>query len=147
MIGKRKRANRLRPEKKERRKPQLPQIRFTGVQLPIRTLSIAAVLMSLLLITGCQGCRNLDEDEIAKKKEEEKKKKKKPPFETRTPVVLPGYFPTPKETDEQQEDEENQDPLSSAIANMGNSVIRFNRTKLGHWVAAPLCRCCHRRSF
>jgi hypothetical protein len=102
----------------------------------LRTLSIAAVLMSLLLITGCQGCRNLDEDEIAKKKEEEKKKKKKPPFETRTPVVLPGYFPTPKETDEQQEDEENQDPLSSAIANMGNSVIRFNRTKLGHWVAA-----------
>ncbi|MFK8030280.1 MAG: cell division protein FtsQ/DivIB [Gammaproteobacteria bacterium] len=44
MIGKRKKANRLRPEKKERRKPQLPQFRFPGVQLPVRALSIAAVV-------------------------------------------------------------------------------------------------------
>ncbi len=98
----------------------------------LRQLAIASLLMSLLLTSGCQGCRqNLDEDEIAKKEAEEKKK---PDFETQTPVLLPGFFPQKKNSAEEKEDVENQDP--AAMANNRNSVIRFNRTKLGHWVAA-----------
>ena len=103
----------------------------------LRALSIVALMMSLLLMTGCQGCRNLDEDEIAKKKEEEekKKKKKKPPFETHIPIVLPGYFPNPKDADDEKQVEDD-DPAAAAMAKLANSVIRYNRAKLGHWVTA-----------
>ena len=99
----------------------------------LRMLVVCGLFVSCLLITGCNGCRsNLDEDESVKKKqEEEKKKKKKPDFATRTPVLLPGLFPN-----QQPEDTDEKDPLKSAMENLDNPVIRFNRTKPGHWVTA-----------
>ncbi len=47
MLGKRKKANRLRPERKERRKPQIPQIqqwKFTQARLPMRSMAVAALV-------------------------------------------------------------------------------------------------------
>ena len=44
MLGKRKTPNRMRPGKKTRRTPKMPQLRFTGVQLPIRSVAIAALV-------------------------------------------------------------------------------------------------------
>ena len=47
MLGKRKKANRLRPEKKERRKPQISQMqqwKLTQVRLPMRSMAVAALV-------------------------------------------------------------------------------------------------------
>ncbi len=108
----------------------------------LRMLSVCALLVSLLMVTGCNGCSSkVDRDDVAKKKKEEeeekKKKKKKPPFETRTPVVLPGLFPKNEEERKEAEDKLGDDPdaLQKALANMQDPVMRFNKTKLGHWVS------------
>ena len=108
----------------------------------LRMLSICALLVSLLLITGCNGCSSkVDKDDIAKKKkkeeeEEKKKKKKKQDFESRTPVLLPGLFPKNDEERREQEEKLGDDPdaLQKALANMRDPVMRYNRTKLGHWI-------------
>ena len=52
----------------------------------------------------------LTKTKLPRKKKRKKKEEETTDFETRTPVLLPGFFPTPKETDEEKEDEENQDP-------------------------------------
>ena len=66
----------------------------------IRAIAITCISISLLMVTGCGGCRDdANQDAIAKKKEEEEKKKKEKPkddFEYNTPVLLPAVFPKPK---------------------------------------------------
>ncbi|MEM7083676.1 MAG: cell division protein FtsQ/DivIB [Pseudomonadota bacterium] len=44
MWTKRKKTNRMRKEKKVRRAPQMPKVQFTGVQLPLRSLALFAVV-------------------------------------------------------------------------------------------------------
>ena len=95
-------------------------------------LGIATLMFSVLLITGCGGCRDdAEQDETAQKEKEKKKKKKKPDFDTRTPVLLPGLFPNPEDEVEAKADETGQ-----AMMSLDNPAFRFNRTKLGHWVTA-----------
>ena len=101
----------------------------------LRPLVVAFLAFSILMVTGCSGCRSKDDQETAKKeeakKEREKKKKKKPDFETRRPVILPGVFPKPK-----TREKEEKDPAKAAIAELSESRSRLNRTKLGHWYTA-----------
>ena len=65
---------------------------------------------SVLLVTGCKGCRSEKDQMTAeekKKEEEEKKEKEKPTFESKAAVFYPGVY---------------------------EEVIRRNRVKRGHWV-------------
>ena len=98
----------------------------------LRYLAITLLCFSLVMVTGCSGCKDKDDDKTAKKEEEKKKKKKKPPYETRTAVILPGYFPKPK-TDKQKE-EEKENPLAAAMNQLNRPSTTKNKTKLGHWV-------------
>lgn len=97
--------------------------------------------MSLLMITGCGGCTTAKpktEEEIAAEAAKEKEKPK-PNFETNTPVLLPGIYPAPKADKEQtaaSEDEDADEDLLAKAIREGDSVIRFNRVKLGHWYTA-----------
>jgi hypothetical protein len=101
----------------------------------LRMLGIVALSFSFLLVSGCGGCRDdADSDEMALKEKEEKKKRKKPDFETRTPVLLPGLFPIPKQ-DESPGQDDNQNN-TQRILGLDNPAFRFNRTKLGHWATA-----------
>ena len=103
-----------------------------------RSLAVCVLLFGCLLITGCRGCRDEPGDaqtqlDVDKKKELEKKK---PDFVTRSPVLLPGWFP--KEAPKNVVKPDPLDEVASARAEIDNSNIRFNRTKLGHWVEAQL---------
>ncbi|MEM9409610.1 MAG: hypothetical protein AAGA30_00730, partial [Planctomycetota bacterium] len=71
---------------------------------------ILVFCFSLLMITGCRGCRDDSEKTVEEKKreEEEKKEREKPNFETEAAVVYPGQY--------------------------SDSTLR-NRTKRGHWVS------------
>ncbi len=53
MLGKRKKANRLRPEKKVRRKAQVPKLekwKFSSVRLPMRSMAVAALIGLVFVI-------------------------------------------------------------------------------------------------
>ena len=104
-----------------------------------RGLAVFILLFGCLLITGCQGCRDEPASDPTKKDDQESKEleKKKPDFVTRTPVLLPGWFP--KKLQEKTEKTEQPDLLDeAAIAEIESTATRFNRTKLGHWVEAQL---------
>ena len=101
----------------------------------LRSLVITGVVVSLLMVTGCSGCQQGKDDEKVTKKEN-KKKKPKDPFETNTPVLLPGVFPKPLKTRQEREEEEREDPLQNAINSLGGTRTRNNKTKLGHWYTA-----------
>ena len=100
----------------------------------LRSLAICVVSLSLLMVTGCNGCR--DSDEVAKKEEEEKKKKKrpKPDYQTNTPVLLPGIFPKPRKTEKELDEEKKKKDREENF--FDDPVIRSNRVKLGHWYTA-----------
>ncbi|MCP4096230.1 MAG: hypothetical protein GY748_08310 [Planctomycetaceae bacterium] len=101
----------------------------------LRPFAISLLAFSFLLISGCSGCLD-SEKTIAQKKAEEKKKKPKDPFETNTPVLLPGQFPIPLDKlkeQRKQEKKEQEDPLAQMLSNMNESGTRFNRIKSGHW--------------
>lgn len=101
----------------------------------LRRLTLTLLTLSLLMTTGCGGCRDkTKKDEVAQKKldaeKKKKKKKKKPDFESRKSVLLPGFFPDPKQ---EEKLDDNGDPLSNAMAQLSEPVKSRNRTKLGHW--------------
>ena len=102
----------------------------------LRYLMIVMVSFSLLMVTGCSGCKDKDDPKTAAKKKEEeekkKKKKRKQDFETRDAVVLPGYFPKPKT--EKEKEEEKKNPLAAAMASINRPSAAKNRMKNGHWV-------------
>lgn len=102
----------------------------------MRYLAITFLSFSLLMVTGCGGCRSdADKDELAKKEElEKKKKKRKPDFDTNTPVLLPGVFPNLEQNKDAEADKS--DPLKAAFNEVIDPVIRRNRVKLGHWYTA-----------
>lgn len=106
----------------------------------MRYLAITLFAFSLVMVSGCGGCRDDAKDDAAAKKEEEekkKKKKRKKDYETRTPILLPGVFPNPRKEQAKDKDrDEDQDLLKNAMANFENPVIRQNRIKLGHWYTA-----------
>lgn len=99
----------------------------------LRSLAITCLVLSLALVTGCSGCQKKD-DEVTKKEKEAKKKKRKEPFETNTPILLPGVYPKPLSKDKKKEDA--LDPLRAAMEGLGSRETRNNRTKLGHWYTA-----------
>ena len=100
----------------------------------LRSLAVCLLSFSILLITGCNGCRNeKDDDPIAKKKEDEKEKKRKADFETRTPIMLPGIFRKKKKTKEEIEKEKGKLNKLDIAQMFDDPAIRNNRAKLGHW--------------
>ena len=105
----------------------------------IRAIAITCISISLLMVTGCGGCRDdANQDAIAKKKEEEEKKKKEKPkddFEYNTPVLLPAVFPKPRKDKDKEKKEEKNKPLR-ADDPFDNPLSRTNRVKSGHWYTA-----------
>ncbi len=103
----------------------------------LRPLAISFLAFSFLLITGCSGCLD-SEKTIAQKKAEEKKKPKEP-FETNSPVLLPGHYPISLDKLKEQRKEKQEktdDPLAELLGNTGSGGTRFNRIKPGHWYTA-----------
>ncbi|MFK7766327.1 MAG: hypothetical protein AB8B55_03720 [Mariniblastus sp.] len=109
----------------------------------LRSLAVSLLSVSLLMITGCGGCRNdAKKDAVAKKKEEEekeKKKKEKPKddFEYNTPVLLPGIYPKPKLSKEEEDKKKKENILQAALDD-NSPLVQMNRVKLGHWYTASL---------
>ena len=66
---------------------------------------------SVLLVTGCQGCRDDKTAEETRKEEEEQKEREKQAFESKNAVFYPGVY---------------------------EDVVQNNRAKRGHWVTADL---------
>lgn len=113
----------------------LPQVfeatmkQFNRAATATRRLLIFALMTSFLMVTGCKGCF---EDAVEKPEEKEKAK---PNFESQTPVTLPGYYPIDPEERAKLEEEAKDDDKKKALLNRMDPAIRFNRTKLGHWVS------------
>ena len=84
------------------------------------------------MITGCKGCFK---DEANNKPKEEKEEKAKQNFEYQTPVTLPGYYPIDPEERKKLEEEAKDDDKKRTLLNRMDPAIRFNRTKLGHWIS------------
>ncbi len=105
-----------------------------------RWLAVFVLLFSCLLITGCRGCRDEPVDAQTQQDEDKKKEleKKKPDFVTRTPVLLPGWFPKADAKKVEKPDPLDEAAVGIAKFELENTAIRFNRTKLGHWVEAQL---------
>ncbi len=102
----------------------------------LRSLAITGLAISFLMVTGCSGCQK-DQDEVTKKEEAEKEKKKKKeqdPFETNTPILLPGVYPKP--LDSNKKEEAALDPLKAALQGFGAGGTTGNKAKLGHWYTA-----------
>jgi len=102
---------------------------FKRAATATKRLLIFALMGGLLLTTGCKGCF----DDTAKKPKEEKKAK--PNFESQTPVTLPGYYPIDPEERKKLEEEAKDDDKKRSLLSRLDPAIRFNRTKLGHWVS------------
>ena len=109
----------------------------------IRPIGVPLLAFSMLLMTGCGGCRD-DDAAVTKKDEDEAKKKiekKKPDFENRLPVLLPAVFPR-IETEPDEEEEAGVDKEKQTLAKKAKEeslifeAVRKNRTKLGHWPTA-----------
>lgn len=95
--------------------------------------------MSILCLTGCNGCRD-DSTMVAEKKkeleEQKKKEKKKPDFENRTPVLLPAIFPSIEE-DQTEDATDAEKKLLAVKREMAALKARnFNRMKQGHWATS-----------
>ena len=66
-----------------------------------------------------------------------KKKKPLPDFLTKSPVLLPGIFEKQVDPSDTESGRENElDITDRIIADPGNSALRLNRTKAGHWYTA-----------
>lgn len=101
----------------------------------LRYLAVTCLVFSCLMVTGCGGCRNNEDDDQAKKEDEQKKKRPKDPFETNTPILLPGIYPKPKKSSKEDDSQET-DPLAEAMRGLASRDTIQNRTKLGHWYTA-----------
>ena len=106
-----------------------------------RRLLIFALMSSFLMITGCQGCYK----KTAQKPPEEKKKPK-PPFEYQTPVTLPGHYPIDPEERAKLEEEAEEDEKKNTLLQRIDPAIRFNRTKLGHWISVDFLAIANNRN-
>ena len=102
--------------------------------LCLRSLAVTLLCFSLVLVSGCSGCRYNSDDKLAEKEEDKKKKKKKPDFDFNTPILLPGVFPKPKTR--QAGKDPKKSPLKSALETLDNPTLRRNRVKPGHWYTA-----------
>ena len=95
-----------------------------------RRLLIFALMSSFLMITGCKGCYK-----TTAQKPPAEKEKPKPPFEYQTPVALPGHYPIDPEEKAKLEEEAEEDEKKKTLLQRIDPAIRYNRTKLGHWVS------------
>lgn len=104
-----------------------------------RLFAFFALAISSLLITGCNGCRDDGaEDQLTQEEKDKKEKeKKKPDFETRSPVLLPGWYEREK-TKRKSDDDEPAPDVVAAMNELTNPAIRYNRAKLGHWFEAHM---------
>ena len=102
------------------------------------------MLFSSLLVTGCRGCSWYDyftrpltekeqQDREASEQDEEKKNVIKQDFVTRTPILLPGYFPPPYDPERERKRSEMAPDMRAAMEEMEDAAIRHNRFKMGHW--------------
>lgn len=105
------------------------------------------LVIGLLLVGGTLVYNGVDfgvPDETAtneQKTADSKKKKKKPlpDFLTKSPVLLPGFFEKQvgsADSNPDREDKTDIDIADRLIADPGNSALRLNRTKAGHWYTA-----------
>ena len=103
-----------------------------GKSFWFRSIIVPILALSMLMVTGCSGCR---EEEPSKDDPKAKTLKLKADFENRLPVLLPAVFPVkPKEKDE----DETEDTLAEQAKReaMILEALRSNRAKLGHWSTA-----------
>ena len=101
------------------------------VQHSLRRLLTFVIVSSLLLSAGCKGCFE-SKPEGEKPKEEEKVKEN---FEAQTPVTLPGFYPIDPAEKKKLEKEAKDDEKKRALLQRMDPAIRFNQTKLGHWIS------------
>ncbi|MFT7631103.1 MAG: hypothetical protein ACI87E_002117 [Mariniblastus sp.] len=102
----------------------------------VRSLTITCMALSILMTTGCGGCgKKTAKDAAAEEKQKAEAKKKKEPFETNTPVLLPGYFPKTKKEKERELQNIKENPLAEAMQEVRSKVLK-NRVKPGHWYTA-----------
>ncbi len=101
----------------------------------LRPIAVTFLVLSILMTTGCSGCRD-DKDDVAKKEEDKKKnKKRKDDFETNTPILLPGLYPKSAKEKAKDEKEAKDNPLARAMQEVRSSAAS-NRVKPGHWYTA-----------
>jgi hypothetical protein len=106
-----------------------------SVSESVRRLLMFALMASLLLTAGCKGCF----DDSSTTNNPEEKKKAKPNFESQTPVTLPGYYPMdPEERRKLEEEAKNDEEKRQKLLSEQDPALRFNKTKLGHWVSVDL---------
>jgi len=102
------------------------------------------LVIGCLLITGCRGCgsdfwfASDDQKEKTKTNAEQEKERKKPDFDTRTPVLLPGFFPPKFDPELERRKERLSVGDRQVLENEQNAAVRFNRYKLGHWAEAQI---------
>jgi hypothetical protein len=107
------------------------------LQQSLRSVSVLLLIMGILLTAGCRGCLWGGSDS-SKGGDAEKEKEKRPDFVSRTPVLLPGYFPPKYDPEKEKEKEKMPADVRIALEEQNNAAVRYNRHKLGHWVEAQL---------
>jgi len=105
-----------------------------------KQLLVLVVLLAIGLVaynnsrTGVPDEATTEEQETAEGKK--KKKKPLPDFLTKSPVLLPGVFDKRIGNKEDRPDEPKIDIVTEMLSDPGNSALRLNRTKAGHWYSA-----------
>ena len=105
-------------------------------------LVVGLLLLGGLLVYNSVDFGSPDETATNEQKTAEGKKKKKKPlpdFLTKSPVLLPGIFEKrvgPSGANPKLENETEVDIADRLISDPGNSALRLNRTKAGHWYTA-----------
>ncbi len=108
--------------------------------LVLGLLLVAGLFLYNSVRTGSPNEASTSEQETVDGKK--KKKKPLPDFLTRSPVLLPGVFDKRVgETDQadlkaEDQNESEFDIAQRLFSDSGNSALRLNRTKAGHWYSA-----------
>lgn len=108
--------------------------------LVLGLLLVAGLFLYNSVRTGSPNEASTSEQETVDGKK--KKKKPLPDFLTRSPVLLPGVFDKRvDETDQadlkaEDQNESEFDIAQRLFSDSGNSALRLNRTKAGHWYSA-----------
>ncbi|MDA8563408.1 hypothetical protein N9L06_03040 [Mariniblastus sp.] len=105
-------------------------------------LVIGLLLIGGLLVYNSVDFGEPDDPSTSEQRTADGRKKKKKPlpdFLTKSPVLLPGIFEKRVDAFGEKPDGENENELDFAdrlISDPGNSALRLNRTKAGHWYTA-----------
>ncbi|MEL7498901.1 MAG: hypothetical protein AAFN77_14935 [Planctomycetota bacterium] len=103
----------------------------------LRSLLSMAIILSLLAVTGCNGCwkqssQTAEEKKKQEEEEKEKKKKKLPDFEANPPLTMPGIMNDPVFLSQRRKRSQ-KDPIQKEIEKLISRSRERNFAKPGHW--------------